>query len=61
MLFSQTELRNANFNYEIDLRHFKELERLDFPTAKSYTADTILDSWYKKYGVKKLLDRIIGQ
>ena len=61
MLFSQPEQRNANFNYEIDLRHFKELEQRDFPTAKGYTADTILDFWYKKYGVKKLLDRIIGQ
>ena len=61
MMFSQTEQRDANFSYEIDMRHFKELERWDFPIAKGYDCDAILDTWYKKYGIRKMIDRIIGQ
>ena len=61
MMFSHTEHRDAYFNYEIDMSHFKELERWDFPTSSCYAGDAILDKWYKKYGVKKILDRIIGQ
>lgn len=61
MMFSQTGQREATFNYEIDMRHFKELERWDFPISKGYDCDAILDEWYKKYGVRKLIDRIIGQ
>lgn len=61
MMFSQTGQREANFSYEIDMRHFKELERGDFPITKGYDCDAILDSWYKKYGIRKMIDRIIGQ
>ena len=60
MMFSQTGQREANFSYEVDMRHFKELERSDFPISKGYDSDAILDTWYKKYGVGKLLNRIIG-
>ncbi len=61
MMFSQTGQREANFSYEVDMRQFKELERGDFPISKGYDCDAILDSWYKKYGVNKFLDRIIGK
>jgi len=60
MMFSQTGQREANFSYEVDMRHFKELERSDLPISKGYDSDAILDTWYKKYGVGKLLNRIIG-
>ena len=61
MMFSQNQQCDASFSYEIDMRHFKELERGDFPTSKGYADDAILDEWYKKYGIRKMIDRIIGQ
>ena len=60
MMFSQTESRQAQFNYEVDLLHFKELFSTDFPTTANLSGDAILDKWYKKYGVNNILHRITG-
>lgn len=60
IMFSQTEQREPEFSYEVDMRHFKELEQEDFPKSILMGGDAILDRWYKKYGAKKLLDRILG-
>lgn len=61
MMFSATESREAQFSYEVDMRHFKELTQPDFPKYRAIAGDELLDEWYKKYGVRKLLNRIIGQ
>ena len=44
MRFSTTESREAQFNYEVDMRHFKELVRTDFP-SQGPKGDDILDMW----------------
>ena len=61
MMFSATESREAQFSYEVDMRHFKELTQPDFQKYRAIAGDDLLDEWYKKYGVRKLLNRIIGQ
>lgn len=60
MMFSQTEPRQAQFNYEVDLMHFKELFSSDFQPIANLSGDAILDKWYKKYGVNNILHRITG-
>ena len=59
MTFSATESREAQFNYEVDMKHFKELTDADFPSYSGLVGDAILDRWYKKYGVNQLMNRII--
>ena len=60
MMFSSTESHDAQFSYDIDMRHFKELISTDFPLSAGLVGEAILDRWYKKYEVKKLMDRIVG-
>ncbi len=60
MMFSTTESREPQFNYEVDMKHFKELVRTDFPIQSSLNGDTLLDMWYRKYDVKKLINRLMG-
>ena len=60
MTFSQAESNEPDFNFEVDMEHFKELYYTDFPTSVGLAGDAILDRWYKKYGSKKLIDRIVG-
>lgn len=61
MMFSATESREAQFSYEVDMNHFKELSYTDFPSHTGLTGDALLDRWYHKYGVKQFINRIIGQ
>lgn len=58
VLFSQTEQRDPFFSYEVDMRHFKELGCEDFPISNGLSGEAILDEWYKKYGIKNMIDRI---
>ena len=58
VMFSQAVPHQAQFNYEVDLLHFKDLLPEDFPTTGNLSGDAILDKWYKKYGVNTLLHRI---
>lgn len=60
MMFSQTEQREPSFNYKVDMKHFEELVPSDFPRYSQIGSDAILDRWYRKYGVRKMIQRITG-
>lgn len=55
MFSSDQEPKRANFDYQINLKDFKELKQLDLVTYqnKLYNTD-LLDRWYNKYEVHKV-------
>ena len=60
MMFSQTEQREPSFNYKVDMKHFEELVPSDFPLYPQLDSNAIFEKWYRKYGVKKMIQRITG-
>ena len=58
MMLSSAAPRQAQFSYEVDMRHFKELTRLDFNQETRLGANELLDNWYRKYGVNRIPRRL---
>ena len=55
MFSDNKEPRKANFDYQIDLRDFKELSNNDLKYYLGRLKKTdLLDEWYKKYDVTRV-------
>ena len=53
--------REVHFNYEVDMRNFKELVSSDFRANIPLGANELLDRWYKKYNVKQFVtNKLLG-
>lgn len=59
MFSTEQEPRRANFDYQINLKDFKELTDLDLVAYKDKLDGTkLLDRWYNKYDVHKILKKM---
>lgn len=60
MFSTDQERRIVNIDYEINIRDFKELTLSDIINYRGWLSDTkLLDKWYDKYGVQKVLKKIV--
>lgn len=60
MFSTDQERRIVNIDYEINIRDFKELTLSDLINYRGWLSDTkLLDKWYDKYGVQKVLKKIV--
>lgn len=56
------EPKMANFDYQIDLKDFKELSQSDLVRYCGVLSDSkLLDVWYKKYDVHKVFRKLLDQ
>ncbi len=61
MFSAKQEPRRANFDYQINLKDFKELTQLDLVTYKGKLYDNkLLDEWYNKYEVHKVFQKMFN-
>lgn len=61
MFSAKNEQRAANFNYQIDLRDFKELSNNDLKYYLGMLERTdLLDNWYKKYDVQRVFQKMFN-
>ena len=61
MYSTNTGPRTANFDYQIDLRDFKELSNDDLKNYIGMLERTdLLDKWYKKYGVQQVFQKMFN-
>ena len=59
MFSAEQEPRRANFDYQINLKDFKELTQLDLVTYQGKLHDIeLLDKWYNKYDMHKVFRKM---
>ena len=59
MFYAEQEPMKTNFDYQINLKDFKELKETELVSCQDLLHDTdLLDKWYNKYDVQKVLRKM---